>query len=57
MVFAFFIYSYGRIGLTLMLSNEAGEIEVSYVKYIAIFIIISAISWLTYMVTTTISNN
>ena len=57
LVLAFAIYSFGRISLTLTLSKEAGEIEVNYVKYIAIFAAIIAITALIYMVTTTISNN
>lgn len=56
LVITFSIYSIGSIGLTLMLSNEAGEFEVNYVKYIAIFVAICAISALIYMVATTIAN-
>jgi len=56
LIIAFTIYSAGSIGLTLMLSNEVGEYEVSYVKYTAIFVAILIFTSLIYMVVTTISN-
>ena len=57
LVVLFMIYSFGRIWLIYVLSDEFGEAEINYLKYVAVLVAFSAIAALGFMMASTISNN